>query len=250
MEAWAAEQLARARARHRRLHADREPVAGPAPDAGGGPGAAVGAARCCCSTSRRPRSATATSSGCTSSSAPSPAPGVGIVYVSHRLPEVLEVADRITVLRDGVSQGTFDAGDDVRGRRGGADDRPPARARLPRPDGPRCRRGRARGQPSPRPPVRAGRPAAVKRGEIVGIAGAEGNGQVQFLRALAGVEPSNGTVRCAGQAVSLEQPARGRSRPGSCCSAPTARRSRSSSPSACGPTPRCRCCDASARSGS
>src|SRR3954451_10132397 len=35
--------------------------------------------------------------------------GVGIVYVSHRLPEVLGIADRITVLRDGVGQGTFEA---------------------------------------------------------------------------------------------------------------------------------------------
>src|SRR6266542_414829 len=35
--------------------------------------------------------------------------GVGIVYVSHRLPEVLGIADRVTVLRDGVAQGTFDA---------------------------------------------------------------------------------------------------------------------------------------------
>src|SRR5438034_5431580 len=35
--------------------------------------------------------------------------GVGIVYVSHRLPEVLGIADRITVLRDGVDQGTFEA---------------------------------------------------------------------------------------------------------------------------------------------
>src|SRR5205823_3799495 len=35
--------------------------------------------------------------------------GVGVVYVSHRLPEVLDVADRITVLRDGVGQGTYEA---------------------------------------------------------------------------------------------------------------------------------------------
>src|SRR5207249_7382690 len=37
--------------------------------------------------------------------------GVGIVYVSHRLPEVLGIADRITVLRDGVGQGTYEAAD-------------------------------------------------------------------------------------------------------------------------------------------
>src|SRR5688500_7854439 len=36
--------------------------------------------------------------------------GVGVVYVSHRLPEVLEIADRITVLRDGKGRGTFEAG--------------------------------------------------------------------------------------------------------------------------------------------
>jgi ribose transport system ATP-binding protein len=46
----------------------------------------------------------------------------------------------------------------------------------------------------------------VRRGEIIGIAGAEGNGQVQFLRALAGVEPSHGTVLTAGKRVHLGSP--------------------------------------------
>ena len=46
----------------------------------------------------------------------------------------------------------------------------------------------------------------LRRGEIVGIAGAEGNGQVQFLRALAGVEPSYGNVTCAGKRVHLTTP--------------------------------------------
>ena len=33
--------------------------------------------------------------------------GVGIVYISHRLEEVFEIADRVTVLKDGTWQGTF-----------------------------------------------------------------------------------------------------------------------------------------------
>jgi len=37
--------------------------------------------------------------------------GVAVIYISHRLEEVLELSDRITVLRDGVYRGTFDVGD-------------------------------------------------------------------------------------------------------------------------------------------
>ena len=35
--------------------------------------------------------------------------GICIVFVSHRLDEVLEIAERVTVLRDGMKVGTFDA---------------------------------------------------------------------------------------------------------------------------------------------
>jgi ribose transport system ATP-binding protein len=130
--------------------------------------------------------------------------GMGVVYVSHRLPEVLDVADRVTVLRDGASQGTYDAATmseaDVVAMMIG---RPlelafPAVATntgdtLLRVSG---LRGRRFG------PV----DLELGRGEIVGIAGAEGNGQVQFLRALAGVEPSRGDVTCAGKRVQLNTP--------------------------------------------
>ena len=33
--------------------------------------------------------------------------GAAVVYVSHRLPEILALADRVTILRDGVSHGTY-----------------------------------------------------------------------------------------------------------------------------------------------
>ena len=47
----------------------------------------------------------------------------------------------------------------------------------------------------------------VRKGEIVGIAGAEGNGQVPFLRALAGAEPAVGTASCDGVKLDTRSPA-------------------------------------------
>jgi ABC-type sugar transport system ATPase subunit len=46
----------------------------------------------------------------------------------------------------------------------------------------------------------------VHRGEILGLAGAEGNGQTQFLRSVAGVEHSTGTVRCDGDPLDRRSP--------------------------------------------
>jgi ribose transport system ATP-binding protein len=46
----------------------------------------------------------------------------------------------------------------------------------------------------------------VAKGEIVGIAGAEGNGQVPFLRALAGAEYSTGSATCAGRELDTRSP--------------------------------------------
>jgi len=132
--------------------------------------------------------------------------GVGIAYVSHRLPEVLDIADRVTVLRDGVGQGTFDAAtmseDSLVALMIGR----PLQLAFPERRAPGAQAGvllAVSGLGGERfGPV----DLELRAGEIVGIAGAEGNGQVQFLRALAGVEPAVGRVSCDGSALDLRSP--------------------------------------------
>jgi ribose transport system ATP-binding protein len=132
--------------------------------------------------------------------------GVGIVYVSHRLPEVLGIADRVTVLRDGVGQGTFDAS--------GMSEESLVTLMIGRPlqhafpD--RNGAGRSTDILLALSGLRGDRfgpiDLEVRRGEILGLAGAEGNGQVQFLRALAGVERPDGTASCNGQQLDTKSP--------------------------------------------
>ncbi len=132
--------------------------------------------------------------------------GVGIVYVSHRLPEVLGIADRITVLRDGVSQGTFEAASMSEESLVALMIGRPLEVAFPDRDGAK--------QPSEVLLAVSGLRGErfgpidldVKRGEILGIAGAEGNGQVQFLRALAGVERPTGSASCNGHELNTKSP--------------------------------------------
>lgn len=114
--------------------------------------------------------------------------GTAILYISHRLEEVLDLSDRITVLRDGMrvdehARGDLDtrglaraiAGVEVRGpRRQGREKAHGAvvfEARDVRVD-PRVRNVSLR----------------VRAGEILGIAGLVGAGRTEFVRAVAGAE--------------------------------------------------------------
>jgi ribose transport system ATP-binding protein len=132
--------------------------------------------------------------------------GVGIVYDSHRLPEVLGVADRLTVLRDGVGQGTHEAASVSEETLVALMIGRPLQLAFPERRAPSAQsevlldvsglRGERFG------PV----DLAVSRGEILGIAGAEGNGQVQLLRALAGVERASGSATCDGKPLDRDSP--------------------------------------------
>ena len=87
----------------------RKPLARPEAAVRGREGLARASRRCCSWTSPPPRSGPKEIEQLHALVFERSRTGVGVMYVSHRLPEVLGIADRITVLRDGVSQGTFEA---------------------------------------------------------------------------------------------------------------------------------------------
>lgn len=131
--------------------------------------------------------------------------GVGVVYVSHRLPEVLGIADRLTVLRDGVCQGTFEAAAMTEDSLVALMIGRPLQLAFPgrRDSGTREVLLAVSGLQGERfGPI----DLDVAKGEILGIAGAEGNGQVQFLRALAGVERATGRATCNGSELDSRSP--------------------------------------------
>jgi ribose transport system ATP-binding protein len=128
--------------------------------------------------------------------------GMGVIYISHRMEEVLDLADRITVLRDGRHVGDLDRTEATHekivalmvGRELSANYFPP------RPE---------------RPPAEtllvvegllvAGAPAPVSfsatRGEIVGFAGLVGSGRTELMQALFGATPAlRGSIKLEGRA--------------------------------------------------
>ena len=120
--------------------------------------------------------------------------GTAVVYITHRLAEVREISDRVTVLRDGKVRGTSAVtaiSDEellalIVGRT--LDATFPPKHPSQNDDGPVLRveglSGRGFDDVS----------FAARKGEIVGIAGIVGNGQRALLRALAGLDRSTGSV--------------------------------------------------------
>ena len=128
--------------------------------------------------------------------------GTAVVYITHRLGEVREIADRVTVLRDGALRGTSAVKDIsdadllamIIGRT--LETTFPAK-RAPGVDAaPLLLVEGLSGNGFDSVSFSAG------KGEIVGIAGVAGNGQPALLRALAGREPATGSVNVAGRELS------------------------------------------------
>jgi ribose transport system ATP-binding protein len=133
--------------------------------------------------------------------------GVSLLYISHRLEELPEVADRITVMRDGHTVGTVDA------------------KTTPIPSLIRMMVGRSVDQQFPRIHVPIGEEAlrvegltregvvedvsfTVHAGEIVGMAGLVGAGRSETARLIVGIDAKDaGRVFVNGQLVDIGSPA-------------------------------------------
>ena len=133
---------------------------------------------------------------------------VGIIYISHRLEEILSIADRVTVLRDGSTVGTH------------------AREGLQRSTLISLMIGRALSAIFPKRRVPVGDVALelrsltclsagvrdvsldVRSGEIVGVAGLVGSGRTELAQTVFGLTPpDSGEVRVHGRAVDVRSPA-------------------------------------------
>jgi ribose transport system ATP-binding protein len=131
--------------------------------------------------------------------------GVSMLFVSHKLEEVQEICDRVTVLRDG---------------RNACESRP--LAGLGRQDIVRLMIGRSEQIPHWRPRDRASSPPVlelkglatpyghrevdltVRKGEIVGLYGLVGAGRTELAKSIMGVAPpTSGTVRIEGKPATI-----------------------------------------------
>lgn len=131
---------------------------------------------------------------------------VSCIYVSHRMEEVFELCDTVTVLRDGRVVGTCPVNDLTRddlvrmmiGRT--VEGRPSDRTVVLGPE-----LLRVQGLSSPRKFSDIG--FSVHGGEIVGLAGLVGSGRTEVALAIFGLDPlSCGEVTVAGQAVERRDP--------------------------------------------
>ena len=133
--------------------------------------------------------------------------GIAILYISHRLKDVLDIADDVTILRDGAIVGSRPASD------------------LTAAEMIRMMVGREVGQVFPKTRASPGAPVLrvtglgdgvsfdgvsfeVRGGQILGLTGLVGAGRTEVAQAIFGLTPlTEGTVEVRGSRVSIASPA-------------------------------------------
>jgi len=121
------------------------------------------------------------------------ADGHSLIFISHKLHEVLRISDRITVLRDGRNVGTVPVAGVTKeslahmmvGRPVGSQ---PVHAPLA-PGEVRLELGDVWAQSDRETPALRGVSLQIRAGEILGLAGVSGNGQLELAEVIAGLRP-------------------------------------------------------------
>jgi ribose transport system ATP-binding protein len=132
------------------------------------------------------------------------AQGITVVYISHFLEEVREIANNFTVLRDGrsVATGTIGSVSDEEliaqmvGR--------PVETLFPRRRSPAARQAILEVRHLSAPPDVQDASFQLNRGEILGIAGLMGAGRTELIRTLFAIDrPAAGSIEVNGKALSV-----------------------------------------------
>jgi len=134
--------------------------------------------------------------------------GIGIIYISHRMAEVFQLCDRMTVLRDGICQGTFLKEEVTQdelisrmvGRKSGFEQ--PARTERAAEGTPAIEvRDLSDGQ------LLKNISFVARTGEITAFAGLAGSGRTELAMSIFGARPMmSGTILVHGQPVKIRSP--------------------------------------------
>ena len=140
---------------------------------------------------------------------------VGVVYISHRLEEIFKIADRVTVLKDGVGQGTFEVSEITTDRlitlmvgRALSFHRAEARDISAAPMMLEVKGLNDRSLETEVKTVLCDISFKVRQGEIVALAGLCGAGRTELALSIFGARPrDSGEIFVGGQRVQIHSPA-------------------------------------------
>lgn len=132
--------------------------------------------------------------------------GMGVIYISHKLEEVKQVGDRITVLRDGLRIATMECRDaDLNKVITLMIGKDVARTRRESSTGANGAAFEARGLQNKSFPSPVS--FSVRKGEILGVTGLVGSGKTELARALFGIDRlSGGALYLDGRSVQIDSP--------------------------------------------